>query len=389
MPNVSESIADGQQNVRKIGLVGPFPPYRGGIAQFSERLFRDLKRLGHDVTAVSFLRQYPSLLFPGTSQETSPTDQDPDASRLLDTLSPWSWGASARKLIDSEVEEVVFMYWMPFFAPALSRMATLLKRKGIRVSVIVHNAIPHERQPMAAWLTRHFLSKCDHIVALSEAVKRDIRSIGVDASVCVQPHPTYDQFGAPVDRVNARKKLGIEPEEKVALFFGLVRPYKGLDVLVKALPQSVTQPQLVVAGEWYDKQPALRREASQLTPPAIIEDGYITDSDVSMYFSAADVVVQPYRSATQSGVVQTAFHFGKPVIVTGVGGLPEMVRHDEDALVVAPSDERALASAIDLFFEPETQARLTEGASRAGERSTWEAFTDGILHPPSSSSTFD
>ena len=366
---------------RSIGLVGPYPPFRGGIAHFTEQLHTQLAKEGHAVSGVSFKRQYPAFLFPGKSQKTNIVGPNLDAVCLVDTINPLSWTSAARHLIERGVEEVVFMYWMPFFAPAFGRMASVLRSKGIQVTVIVHNAIPHENQPFSHALSKWFLSKCNRLIALSKAVERDISVLIPDRPVRVLPHPTYDQFGDIEDQAVARNRFNIGPDEKVLLFFGLVRRYKGLDILAKALGHSSGTYRLIVAGEWYEKDDALRETLIKNAPGAIIHDKYIADKDVAGYFSAADLVVQPYRAATQSGVVQTAFHFGRPVIVTGVGGLPEMVQHEEDALVVAPSDERALAMAIDRFFDPDLKVRLSEGAKRARERFTWKTFTDGLLLP--------
>lgn len=381
----------------RVGVIGPHPPYRGGIAQFTEQFSRALLKAGVPIEPISFSRQYPSLFFPGKSQEIPAgtlveasgqqggTLEGPSPARLLDSINPFSWRKTADHLIQAGVSDVAIMHWMPFFAPAYATIARRLRRAGVRVTAIVHNANPHERQPFAVPLTRWFLSNCDRIVALSETVKRDIVAMRGTVDVDVRPHPVYDQFGPIIEQNEARKHIGL-PSKSVSgqpllLFFGLIRRYKGLDVLLDAMTRMKEKPFLQVAGEWYEDRAEAESfiAAHGLSEQVIIRDTYIPDNEVAALFSAADAVVQPYRSATQSGVVQTAFHFGRPVVVTGVGGLPEMVRHGEDGLIVAPEDPDALAAALDDLLTGDTQAKLAEGALRARERHSWPAFIEPFL----------
>lgn len=368
-----------------LGIIGPYPPYRGGIAQFTERFHRALERAGRPVSGVSFRRLYPSFLFPGRSQETEDAAPGIETPRLLDSLGPWSWAKGADRLRDQGIQRAVFMHWMPFFAPAYASMAARLRKHGVACSAIVHNALPHEGQPFAAPLTRRFLRHCNHVVALSETVRRDLMTMGIESGpgleLEVRPHPTYDQFGQLVDRAQARRALGLPAEGIILLFFGLVRRYKGVDILLDAMTRTGSKPHLLVAGEWYEDRgqaDALIRSAD-LTDRVRFDDYYIPDERVALYFSAADAVVQPYRTATQSGVVQTAFHFGRPVIVTDVGGLPEVATHDEDALVVAPEDPDALAAAMDRIGNDEVRERLSRGALSARNRFSWEHFIEPFL----------
>lgn len=249
------------------------------------------------------------------------------------------------------------------------------------MTAIVHNASPHERQPFGSTLSRSFLSKCDRRIALSESVKRDIESLGIKDRVEVQPHPVYTRFGASIEKVAARRQLGLDESNPTVLFFGLVRKYKGLDILIKALAQTRLQVHLLVAGEWYESHTEIQDLIKDLGLSGRIEirNQYITDAEVKIYFSAADLLVQPYRAATQSGVVQTAIQFGKPSIVTRVGGLPEMIEDDVNGWIVNPEDPAALALAIDRFFEGTHAERLTLGAVRSQGRFTWEAFVAHFL----------
>ena len=368
-----------------VGIIGPYPPYRGGIAQFTERFHTALEEAGQSVTGISFRRLYPSLLFPGKSQEAGHGMPSIEAPRILNSMGPWSWRTATSYLHAEGVERAVFMHWMPFFAPGYASVAAGLRKRGIACSAIVHNALPHEGQPFAGPLTRRFLRHCNHVVALSETVRRDLLAMGLepgaDLDLDVRPHPTYDQFGEAVDRHTAREALGLPQDARILLFFGLVRHYKGVDVLLEAMGRTATSPHLVIAGEWYEDRKTADDliRGTALHERVHLEDRYIPDDRVALYFSAADAVVQPYRSATQSGVVQTAFHFGCPVIVTGVGGLPEVVTHEEDALVVAPEDPDALAAAIDRLDDAVLLDRLATGARQSRNRFTWEHFIQPFL----------
>jgi D-inositol-3-phosphate glycosyltransferase len=369
---------------RKVAIVGPYPPFRGGIAHFTEQfhLHLHLDRVETvEVSGFSFSRQYPGFLFPGKSQFAEDAIAQIEVVKLVDSVNPLNWKSAAKKVIQHGVDEVVFMYWMPFFAPAFIRMTRVLKKHGVRVSAIVHNASPHERQPFGSFLSRTFLSQCDRLIALSGTVKRDIEALGVRNEVFISHHPVYGHFGDPVDKAVARRRLGLGEEGNLLLFFGLVRKYKGLDILIQALAQTNKSVKLVVAGEWYEGKVEMEKMIENLGLSDRIDcrDQYIPDADVKFYFSAADVLVQPYRNATQSGVVQTAYHFGKPSIVTGVGGLPEMVEHDVNGWVVKPEDSGALAKTIDLFFTDDNAERLTRGAAQARAGFSWESFISNFL----------
>ncbi|MDE2996386.1 MAG: glycosyltransferase [Bacteroidota bacterium] len=371
-----------------LGIVGPYPPFRGGIAQFTERFHRALEQSGQPAIGVSFRRLYPSILFPGKSQLDGGAAVRIEAPCLLDSIGPLSWRKTASALQQRRVREVVFMHWMPFFAPAYASVARRLADAGIASSAIVHNATPHERQPFSAPLSRRFLTRCTRVVALSETVRRDLAAIGIREGVDVRHHPTYDQFGDGMDRMKACEQLGLPPDRRVMLFFGLVRHYKGVDILVDALSRMQSDALLIVAGEWYEdraKVDAMIR-AQGLADRVRLVDRYIPDPEVGAYFSAADVVVQPYRHATQSGVVQTAFHFGCPVVVSGVGGLPEMVEHGTEGLVVAPEDPEALAAALDRLEDNALLYRLADGARAARSRFTWDHFIEPFLLQPSTDS---
>jgi glycosyltransferase involved in cell wall biosynthesis len=355
----------------RIAVIGPVHPYRGGIAHFTEMTVTGLADRGHDVHPVSFSRQYPELLFPGKTQY-EPGSDAPDAvrgaPRLLDSINPVSWFRTGFHLRDEAPDAVVFQYWMPFFAPAYGVVARGLRRHyGIPSVAVVHNALPHERHVGDALLSRFFLRACAGHVVMSDAVAANTRRLaGPDASLQQIAHPVYERFGEPVPREDARAALDLPEEVPVLLFFGFVREYKGLHVLLEALPDVLDDLpglRLVVAGEPYDDAARYRDliDRHGLHDRVQWHDEYVPSGQVPTYFCAADLVVQPYVSATQSGVAQIATHFERPMVVTDVGGLAESIPHEEAGFVVPPQDPAALAGAITRFFRDDWAGRLAEG----------------------------
>ena len=372
---------------KRLVIVGPFPPYRGGIAHFTQALLAGLRARGHDVRAVSFSRQYPAFLFPGKTQfepgQTSASRTSGGAPRLISTLNPLSWLRAARHITRQKPDVALFQYWMPFFAPALGAIAWGLRRRGVRVVGLVHNALPHERRPGDRLLSRFFLRACDGLVVLSEAVEDDVRRLGVTAPVERTEHPVYAHFGGALPKEDARRLLDVPAEAPVLLFFGFVRRYKGLHVLLDAMPEVVGRlpdVRLVVAGEFYEDPAPYHAQVRRhgLTEHVRFRPDYIPQDEVARYFSAADVVVQPYLSATQSGIAAIAFHFGRPLVVTDVGGLAEVVPHEEAGLVVPPDDASALAAAIVRFFEGGLSEKLVEGVEQARQNHSWDRLYEAV-----------
>jgi glycosyltransferase involved in cell wall biosynthesis len=278
---------------------------------------------------------------------------------------------------------VIFQYWQPFFAPAFGLVAGRLRNHGIKVISVLHNVLPHERNFGDRLLAKYFLRRCDRLIALSNAVARDIRSLGIDRPLRITAHPVYRHFGDPIPKADARRALGISRSGEILLFFGFVRRYKGLHVLLEAMPaviRSHPNIRLLVAGEFYEDEKRYREviRTLKLDEHVVLYPEFIEANRVALFFSAADVVVQPYESATQSGVVQTAYHFEKPVIVTNVGGLAEVVLHGISGLVVPPRDPDALAAAIIRFFEGSLSEHLSEGARRERDRHSWDHFIDMV-----------
>lgn len=368
---------------RRFVLLGPLWPYRGGIAHFLVSLARVLAKRGHTVRAVTFRRQYPDRLFPGTTQydDGPPPDGVPLAPRLLDTVNPVTWRRTARRIVSGGADVLVFKYWMSFFAPAFGVVARWVRRRGVRVICIVDNALPHERRPADRALARFVLGACDGLVVMSDQVRADVEGLRLDVPVVQTPHPVYDVFGAPVERAAARAALGLDADAPTLLFFGFIRRYKGLHVLLDAMPlvrAHLPGVRLVIAGEFYADEDALRRQAAGLGDTVRFDADYIADAAVSRYFGAADVVVQPYVSATQSGVAQIAYHFQRPLITTDVGGLAEVVPDGEAGLVVPPENPQALADAIIHFFEAGLAERLAAGVERERAKYTWDRFYEAV-----------
>lgn len=373
---------------KRFALLGPAYPYRGGIAHFLEHIASGLRERGHEVRVFTFTRQYPDLLFPGKTQmapdataDAARTDPVPD--RVLDTLNPISWSRTASAIADFGADAVVLKYWMPFFAPAFGSVMRKLRRRGIPSVIVVDNAIPHERRPGDIVLGRYALRAAAGLIAMSESVRENIeKRIRVAVPVSQQLHPIYDNFGDQVSKAEARAALGVNPDVPLLLFFGFVRRYKGLDVLLRAMPQileHLPNAQLVVAGESYGDSDDYDKLIASLPDGAARWDAdYIPDERVAAYFCAADVVVQPYVSATQSGVAQIAYHFERPMIVTDVGGLPEIVAHGEAGLVVPPADPAALADAVVRYFREDMEDAFAERVAVEKEKFGWEPFYESI-----------
>lgn len=367
----------------RITLLGPFWPYRGGIAHFSAAMARALTARGHDVRTATFRRQYPEALFPGKTQlePGPPPEYLSRAPRTLDTLNPLTWYGTARRIAAEGADVAVLAYWMPFFAPAMGTVARQLRKRGVTVLCVVHNAIPHERRPGDVALGRYALGVCDGLIVMSDQVRREVERLGVEAPVQQIAHPVYDHFGPAVPREEARQRLALPADAPVFLFFGFVRPYKGLHILLDAFPRvlaRVPDARLVVAGEFYSDEAVLRAQAAALGDAVRFDADYIPDDRVALYFSAADAIVQPYVTATQSGVAQIAFHYGRPVITTDVGGLAEIVPDGEAGLVVPPEDPEALAAALIRFVKEDLGEGLAEGVRRERQRYSWDRVVEAV-----------
>ena len=368
----------------RIALVSPLPPYRGGIAAFSHLLGTHLLAR-HELYAVNFRRLYPPFFFPGQSQTltTATVPLPAPADTLLDSLLPASWDRAARRIRDFRPDVSIFAYWMPYFIPAYWRMLALLRPHG-RAVILCHNVEEHENQPGLRWLKRRFFGAADGLVVLSDDGRRQLQRLAVSTPAATLFHPTYPGYGDGPPQAEAKARLGLDSGTPMILFFGLVRPYKGLAHLLEAarlLQQRGVRFHLRVAGEFYQGyQEAARAVARHgLTHSVVLENRFIPDREVATYFSAADVVVLPYLSATQSGVVQLAYQFQRPVVVTAVGGLAEVVQPGRTGFVVPPADGAALADVLAKNL-PAGFAKLRGAVASAREAFTWERFIARLEH---------
>jgi len=368
----------------KIGLLGPAHPLRGGIAQYLALLAGELATSGHEVHYLSLLRQYPSFLFPGQSQV------DPSASplvvpneRVLDPMNPLTWRAAARRAQELALDALAYKWWIPFFGPAYAPVLSGARRGGAVTVMIADNLVPHERRPFDDTLTRLVTDRTDGYLVMSESVEKDVTRLLPGRPVRRVPHPVYAQYGAAGrSRAEARARAGLPAEGDVLLFFGFVRRYKGLDVLIEAMPRvrAARDVTLVVAGEFYEPIAPLvaRIEELRLGDSVRVLDRYVPDEEVGDLVAAADAVVLPYRSATQSGVVLVAYAGGCPVISTAVGGLPEVVEEGVTGHLVPPEDPVALADAILGFYARGGRPAYEPAVHEAARRFSWSAVTDGI-----------
>jgi len=366
----------------RIGLLGPAHPLRGGISQYLALLAGELAK-SHEVHYLSLIRQYPSFLFPGQSQI------DPSASpltvpneRLLDPMNPLTWRATAARAKELALDALVYKWWIPFFGPAYAPVLAGAKKGGAATLMIADNLVPHEQRPFDGFLTRLVTDRTDGILVMSQAVEDDVHRLLPKMPVERVPHPVYAQYGAGGrDRPAARKRVGIEGD--LLLFFGFVRHYKGLDVLIEAMPRVLARRPvtLVIAGEFYEPvEPIKARIAALgLVERVRVYDRYVADEEVGDLVAAADCVVLPYRSATQSGVVLVAYAGGCPVISTAVGGLPEVVEDGVTGYLVRPEDPAALADAILKFYDAGGRGAFEAGVARAAERFSWGKVVDGIV----------
>ncbi len=370
----------------KVVYIGTAYPMRGGIAHFNAILARELGRR-HAVRFLSFTRQYPGLFFPGKTQMV--VDREAAAAvrmaaePVLDSINPLSWLRTARIAAREKPDLVLFKYWMPFFAPAFGSISRWVKRRHpSRVVFVCDNIVPHEGRPFDRALTRYALAPVDGFVVMSESVRRDLLALAPNARVRLVHHPVYDVFGTRVAKAEARERLGLSGAAPLILFFGYIRAYKGLDLLLRAVRAARERlpVELLVAGEFYEGEARYRKLTAELGLAEAVHfhADYIPEERVALYFSAADAVVLPYRSATQSGIVPIAYHLDTPVICADVGGLGEVVPEGVTGFLVPPEDAKALADAIVRFYEENWEECLRAGVRKEKEKYGWAPLVSAI-----------
>lgn len=369
----------------KITLAGPAWPYRGGIAEFSNRLARQFADEGHETDIVTFSLQYPGFLFPGKTQYTdSGAPGGLQIRRMINTVNPANWMITGRKIKAEKPDILLLRFWLPFIGPSLGTIAKIARSNGhTKVICIFDNVLPHEKRPGDKQLTGFFVKRIDGAIVMAGKVGEDLDKFRTDIPVRINPHPLFDTYGKAITREQAISELNLSPENDHILFFGFIRPYKGLDLLIEALADRKFRERklkLIVAGEFYEDPARYTGLISKygLEDDVILFNRFIRDEEITNFFSASDLVVQPYKSATQSGVTQVAYHFGKPMVVTDVGGLREIVPHGRCGYVVKP-DPGSIANAIHDFFANKRKDSFTTCCQKEQEKFSWDRMTAAII----------
>ncbi|GAB4287124.1 MAG: glycosyltransferase family 4 protein [Marinilabiliales bacterium] len=366
----------------KIAYLSTFYPFRGGIAQFNASLLKAFIKQGHEAKAFTFKVQYPDFLFPGKTQFVTPEDNTEviDSIRVLNTLNPVSYIKTAKKIKDFKPDLLLMKYWLPYFGPSLGYVAKQTKKYAITISIL-DNVIPHEKRLFDKSFTKYFLKHNNGFVVMSDAVKNDLLKFNPNAKFFYREHPLYDHFGEKKDRTKACNHFSIDPAKKVILFFGLIRKYKGLDILINAFGKLDDSYELIIAGEAYDDVGFYKNLINNNKNKDRIHffDRYISDDEVPWFFSAADVVVLPYRSATQSGITSIAYHFEIPVIATNTGGLKEIVVNNKYGLIIEDNNENKIAEIINYYFNNNLKNKFAENIKQKKLECSWDNFAKAIV----------
>lgn len=371
----------------KIIILGTSWPYRGGLATFNERLARQFVSEGHEVELWTFRLQYPSFLFPGKTQYTSePAPKDILIRRELNSCNPFNWIHVGRAVRKAAPDMLICCYWMSFFAPSYSTVSRLAKKNGkTKCIALVHNMIPHEPNILDKLFAPSFVRSQDAFVALSDSVVKDIDRLDKAGKPKIfYPHPIYDHYGERMAKVEACKALGLPEGKKYMLFFGLVRAYKGLDLLLDAfglVKDKLPDLQLIIAGEFYEEEEKYRSQIASLglNERVIIRNEFVPDGDLRKYFGASELIVQPYKTATQSGVTQVAFHFEKPMLVTNVGGLGEIVHDHKMGYACEPTSAAIAADILD-YYQQDRQSAYTTYLQKQKTKYAWSKMTTAYLN---------
>lgn len=369
----------------KIVILGPAYPYRGGIALFDDRLTAELASMGHEVEEWTFTLQYPGFLFPGKTQfSDDPAPEGINTVRKMNSINPFNWIKVGCELKKKKPDLIVVAFWLPFMAPCQGTIARIARHNShTRITGLIHNMIPHEHRPGDRLFARYFAKSVDGYVAMSDAVLSDIEQFDQNRPRVFCRHPLYDNFGKAATREESLQFLGLDPQYRYMLFFGLIRDYKGLDLLLKAYADKRLRQEnvrLIVAGEFYsgsEKYFGMEKELG-LEGLIIWKSDFVPNSEVRYCFGAADLIVQPYKSATQSGVAQIAYHFEKPMLVTDVGGLAEIVPDGVAGYVVEP-DATQIADRLVDFFKEDKKDQFTEGLRQEKKNYSWTNMARSVI----------
>jgi D-inositol-3-phosphate glycosyltransferase len=370
--------------MKKVVLLGTTWPFRGGLATFNQRLAMALQSAGYEFTAYTFKLQYPSFFFPGKTQYTDqPAPEGLDIRIEVNSINPLNWISVGRKIKNERPDLLIIRYWIPFMSPCLGTIARIVRRnKHTRVLTIADNIVPHEKRIGDNLFTWYYTHSSDGFITMSRAVLKDLKRLRGQAPMAFTSHPLYDSFGNIVSREYALKELKLDPSYRYLLFFGFIRDYKGLDWLLEAFADERLRQfpvKLIVAGEFYTSAEKYYHiiEEKKLSEHVVLRTDFIADNEVAFYFGASDMVVQPYKSATQSGVTQIAFHYNKPMLVTDVGGLSETIPHGKVGYVVSP-ESKAIAEAIIDFYKNERREYFTQNVISEKEKFSWGSMVETI-----------
>ena len=367
----------------KITILSTAYPLRGGISHFIGLLFNELKKENY-VNIITFKRQYPSILFPGKSQiESGNTVEKIPTSVLVDSINPLNWIRIGLKIKNESPDLLIYKYWMPFFAPCFGTISRIAKQnKKTKVLVICDNVIPHESKPGDKAFTKFFFKAVDFFIVLSKKVQKDLVNLKPNAKNKFLSHPVYSIFGDSIDKETAKKHLQIKDKNTI-LFFGFIRDYKGLDILLEAIAllKNKMDLKLIVAGEFYSNEEKYKKliETLNIRNSLLLYTDFIPTSEVKYYFSASDSVILPYRDATQSGIVQIAMNFKKPVIAADVGGLSEVIKNNETGFIVEKENPHRLAEAILKFYSESKEKEFVENIEKELEKYSWKRFVEGLM----------
>jgi len=369
----------------KIISIGPAYPFRGGLASFNDRLAQQFMSEGHDIEIITFTVQYPEFIFPGKTQFTDGTPpENVRISRKLNSINPFNWISTGLKIKNARPDMLLIRFWLPLMGPCFGTVARIVKSNRHTVALcIFDNVIPHEKRPGDKLLTRYFTGSIDGAIVMSDTVLNELKEFSRELPVRFSPHPLFDNYGSKVIRIAALSALNLDPQYSYLLFFGFIRAYKGLDILIEAFSDERLRNRklrLLVAGEFYEDDTPYRAliKKYNLENEVIFFDHFIKDNEVPLFFSAANIVVQPYKTATQSGVTQIAFYFEKPMLVTDVGGLKEIVPDGKCGYVVKP-EPGLIASALVDYFENNREEEFTAGVRLEKEKFSWDKMTAAIL----------
>ncbi len=372
---------------KNIIIIGPAHPLRGGLASYNERLARAFQQAGHQVKIHTFSLQYPGFLFPGTTQFSSePAPKDIEINISINSINPLNWISVGQKIKKEKPDLIVVRYWLPFMGPCLGTILRIVKKnKHTKIVCIADNIIPHEKRIGDNAFTKYFVKPIDGFITMSQKVLNDLKIFNIDKPSKYVAHPLYDNFGDKISQEEARRKIGIEKDVKIVLFFGFIRQYKGLDLLfeaIKLLNDSTNQHvqiKFLIAGEFYEDRTAYDEQIKKLgiAESLILRTDFISDSEVKYYLCAADVVIQPYKNATQSGVTPLAYHFEIPMIVTNVGGLPGLVPDGKVGLIAEPNPI-SIAEKIQEYFNI-GKDNFIPGLIEEKKKYSWEEMTNEIF----------